>query len=183
MARTAIERILEDLESAIIFDEMDKPTAEKDSQMLTRFVGMDKEIHGRSADTLRFLSTSHLVLDEWSREYGFSEIVYTVQERGEGPGLILHRNDTPEADGFLKESKGGLIMCEDIFSFNLTYHDADGKTYDSWDSTEEGLNERLPAMISISLDIVNRSNPESPFRFISGVALPVARIRHGGDSL
>lgn len=122
------------------------------------------------------------MLDQWSREYGFAEIVYSVRESKDGDGYILYRSDTPEVDRFLREDEEGLVLCEDLFSFNLTYYDSDGETYDSWDSTEEGLKDRLPAMVSISLDIVNKSNPESPVRFLSGVALPVARIKYGRAS-
>ena len=61
MARIALERMLEDLES-IYFPKTSK-TLESEGATIqpTRFVGEDKEIKERSADSLRFLSRAHIV--------------------------------------------------------------------------------------------------------------------------
>ena len=65
---------------------------------------------------------------------------------------------------------------------NFTYYTDEGEEYESWDSTKDEFMGRVPAMVSILLEFVNRSNPEAPFKFKTGVALPMARNRYGKTS-
>jgi len=182
MARIALERIQDDLESAIVFYEEENLLNKGDLDSWNQFAGEDNESQGRSVDSIRFISRSHLILDQWSREYGIARIAYSIRESEDGEGFILYRSDTPEINKFFREEEEGLVLCEDVFSFNLIYYDPDGNPYDSWDSNEETIKGKLPAMVSISLDIFNRFSPESPIRFLSGVALPMARIKYGKAS-
>ncbi len=52
-------------------------------------------------------------------------------------------------------------------SVDFTYYDAEGEEHDSW---EEGLPER----VSISLEFLRGSDPESTLKFVTSVALRVA---------
>ncbi|HOP46112.1 MAG TPA: type II secretion system protein GspJ [Desulfobacteraceae bacterium] len=182
MARIALERIQDDLESAIIFDEDENLPYKVDLDSWNQFAGEDSESQGRCMDSIRFISRSHLILDQWSRKYGIARIAYSIRENEVGEGFILYRSDTPEIDKSFSEEDKGLVLCEDVFSFNLTYYDSDGNPYDSWDSNGEAIKGKLPAMVLISLDIFNRFSPESPIKFISGVVLPMAGIRYGRTS-
>ncbi len=165
MARIALERMLEDLESAYIHP----PSPE------VEFVGDDKEINGSSADTLRFISRAHLVFSEQEQASGRAEIGYYVEEDEEEERLVLYRKDVPWGVEASEEDTGGLVLCEKLRSVNFTYHDAESEEHDNWDSTTEAFKDRIPQMVSILLEFENKSDPETPFRFLTRVALPMGQ--------
>jgi prepilin-type N-terminal cleavage/methylation domain-containing protein len=179
MARIALERMVEDLESVYVSQQAKSSETEEDNQETSPFVGEDAEIDGRSADTLRFHSKAHIVFNEQDIGAGTTEIVYNVKENQEGDSFFLYRSDTPELEEGPKEGIGGLILCDGLYSVSFTYYDDDGEAHDSWDSTSESFKERLPARVSILLEFVNPSDPETPFKFTTGVALPLARNTYG----
>jgi len=178
MARIALERIIDDLESAYVSQ---NAKSQEDDIQVTGFMGEDSEINGRSADTLRFPSRSHLVFNAEDGDNGATEITYYVTENEEGESLTLYRSDTPKFEEGPEEGVGGLVLCDDIYSINFTYHDENGEVYDKWDSTEEEFKGKLPVMVSIELLFINRSDPESHLRFKTGVALPMARGKDWKD--
>jgi general secretion pathway protein J len=160
MARTVMELIREDLESACV----------------SEFIGEDDEINGMDADTLSFKSRTHLVLAEDDQAAGTAGIAYYALEAQEDENsLILYRSDTPGSVDPPDPGTGGLEVCVGLSSVNFTYSDERGDTYDSWDSTEKKDKEKLPKMVSIQLAFVNKKDPEAPLRFRIGVALPMAR--------
>lgn len=176
MARIALERMHEDLESvyALPSGESSEPDEEDESVQVFAFVGEDKEINGKSADSLSFISRAHLVFGEQEQTSGTAEIAYYVGETDEGEGLVLYRSDTPRGAEAPDEETDGLVLCEKLLSVDFTYYDAEGEEYYNWDSTTgESGDDRIPKMVSISLEFVNKSDPEAPFRFLTKVALPV----------
>jgi len=177
MARTVMIRMQEDLES-IHFKETAASKPEGSSVEPATFLGENKEIKGRDADTLRFLSRAHLVFDEEDENPGIAEISYYVSENEVEDSLALYRTDRPELEGPQEEGTGGLILCDNLFSINITYHDADGEMHEAWDSSEDESKHKLPAMVSILLEFVNIRNVEQPYKFMTRVALPMARERH-----
>lgn len=178
MARIALGRVLEDLESIYFSKTSETLESEGATIQPTRFVGEDKEIKERSADSLRFLSRAHIVFDEEDKDFEVAEIIYYVRENEDGDSLVLYRSDTLEFEETLTEDKSGLVLCDGLFSVNFAYYDMNGKVYDSWDSTEGDFVDRLPAMVSIELSFANRSNLEAPIKFMTGVTLPMARDKY-----
>jgi len=179
MARTALGRMLEDLES--IYFSKTARVLEPDGETIqpARFVGENKEIKGRSADSLRFLARAHLAFDEEDENLGVAEIIYYVKKNDDGDSMVLYRYDTLEFEETLTKDKEGLILCEGLLSVNLTYYDKNGEVYyNSWDSTVGDFIDRLPAMVSIELMFENRSNPQAPLKFITSVALPMAKDKY-----
>ncbi len=177
MARTVMIRMQEDLES-IHFKETRSSESEGSSLDLSTFQGENKEIKGRDADTLRFLSRAHLIFDEEDENPGVAEISYYVSENDIEDSLALYRSDRPELEEPHEEGTGGLILCDGLFSINIIYHDADGEMRENWDSSEDEFKHKLPAMVSILLEFVNIRNVEKPYKFMTRVALPMARERH-----
>jgi general secretion pathway protein J len=183
MARVTLERIKEDLESVYLPPPVGDEGFEEEGFWSTGFLGKAEEIDGRSADTLRFLSTAHLVFDEADKEAGVAQIAYDVKEsEGEEEGFVLYRSDRSEFEqGVEGEEGAGLVLCEGIRAIHFIYYDDRGQDYEGWDSmeAEEG---RLPARVSIVLEFVNKANPETPLRFVTGVALPMAMAEYGKES-
>lgn len=177
MARIALERMLEDLESGYIPKNPEIGISEESHPPSSQFVGEDMEIKGRYADTLRFTSRAHVNLSGQEQDPGAVEISYYVMENEEGDDLVLYRGDRPifeEAFPF-EENTGGLVLCDRLVSVDFTYHDENGEVRENWDSTSEEFKGKLPKMVSISLEFVNNSNPEVPFKFTTSVALPMSR--------
>ncbi|MEE9612753.1 MAG: type II secretion system protein [Desulfatiglandales bacterium] len=179
MARIVLERMVEDLESVYISHWRKVSENEEDTQESIPFVGEDAEIDGRSADTLRFYSKAHIVFNEQDKDAGTAHIVYEIKESLDGDSFFLYRSDTAELEEGSKEGTGGLILCDGLHSVNFTYYDDNGEAYDRWDSTSELFKEKLPARVSILLEFVNSSDPEAPFKFMTGVVLPLARNTYG----
>jgi general secretion pathway protein J len=177
MARIALERMREDLESVYVSKSKKKTGEQKGTIYPTPFVGEDKEIGGRPADTLNFVSRGHLVFDGGGENFDLARITYYVKKDERGEGLVLYRVDTPVIGQIPEKGTGGLALCEGLSSINLIYHDSSGNRQDGWNSTGDDLNKGLPSMVSIMLELRNPSDPERPFRFMSGVALPMARVK------
>lgn len=171
MARITLERMVEDLGSVYV----NIPPSDG-------FMGEDAEINGRNADTIRFLSRAHIVFNEDNVGARMAEIVYYIKESEEEDTFILYRSDTQEFEERPEEGTGGLILCDGLFSVNFIYYNDEGEEYESWDSTKDEFKGRVPAMVSIVLEFFNRSNPEAPFKFKTGVALPMARNSYGKTS-
>jgi len=178
MARIALERMREDLESAYFISEKGQSKSEEGPLHSTPFIGKDGEIDGRGADTLDFISRAHLVFDEEENDTGIAGISYYVRENDKGDGFILYRSDTPEFAKAPEEGTGGLILCDGLFSVDFTYYDGDGEPHDSWDSTEDEFRDRLPLMVAIELSFIDKSNIERPAKFILGISLPMGRYIH-----
>ena len=177
MARTVMIRMQEDLES-IHFKETGASESEESSIQPATFLGESKEIKGRDADTLRFLSRAHLMFDEEDENPGVAEISYYVSENEAEESLSLYRADRPELEEPQEEETGGLTLCDGLFSISITYHDADGEVHENWDTSEDEFKHKLPAMVSIMLEFVNIRNAEKPYKFMTRVALPMAREKH-----
>ena len=175
MARIALERMHEDLESVYIPENPKSSAPEEPASLLFEFLGEDKELKGRSADPLRFISTAHLVFSEEDEASGKAEIAYYVEESDEGEGFVLYRSDTPAFEEKPEGGTGGLVLCDSLHSVNFAYYDNEGEVSDNWDSTSEQFKDKTPRMVSILLEFLNKSDPETPFKFFTTVALPVGQ--------
>ena len=177
MARIAMERIIEDLESVYIQEMTSKGKSPTDTLAVPVFVGEDNEIDGRSADGLRFTSRAHVNLGGQERDPGAVEIVYYVREGDEGQGLIFYRSDRPlfEAAGSGEVDTQGLLLCEGLRSVDFTYHEQDGTVREDWDTDSEELKGTLPTMVSISLEFEHGSGSDVPLKFSTKVSIPAGQ--------
>jgi general secretion pathway protein J len=166
MARVALKIMNEDLEGSLISS--------------TRiFSGQDEEIDGRDADFLSFFSTNHISFEEPGKDSGNAGISFYVlekeEEQEEEKGLILYRSDILEREQVSEDKTGGAVLCEGLHSVNFMYYNSDGDEYDSWDSSDGQYMGKLPSMVTIRLEFLDKSNPEAPLRFETGSALPMAQ--------
>jgi general secretion pathway protein J len=173
MARITLERMIEDLESTYFAPLVEDQEPVEESLWPTEFVGKSDEIDGQ---ILRFFSTAHLVFDEEDKETGIAQITYSLRarEEEEETGFDLYRSDRSGLEQE-EEEDGGLILCEGVYAINLIYYDDRDRAHESWDSSEIEKEGRLPVRISIVLELVNKANPEAPLKFVTGVALPMAK--------
>lgn len=177
MARIALERMQEDLESLYAPQRPEPAESDEDKLSGADFVGDDAEIDGRGADSLRFMSRAHLVFSEEDQDSGTAKIEYYVEQSEEESHFVLYRSDTPETEEPPSKGTGGLVLCEKLLSVDFTYYNASGEVYDNWDSTSEAFKHKIPSMVSITLEFENKLNAETPYKFLTTVAIPM-----GGDA-
>ena len=179
MARITLVRMVEDLESAYISPFAGVSPSEENSPLETGFSGENIEIEGKYADSLDFTSRGHIVLTEEDETVASARISYYIKEADDGDSFILYRSDVPDFDEQPETGTGGLIICDRLHSIDFTFHDDKGEVYESWNSSADDTLGRLPSMVQIRLEFSNRSNPESPLRFMTGVMLPMASTGSG----
>ncbi len=174
MAGIAMQRMVEDLESLYVPKRGINTKSEERILQPLQFLGEDRETEGRSADALRFNSMAHIGLGGQEQGPGASEIGYYVRANDDGEGLVLYRRDRTifEQTSPPGEDAGGLVLCERLASVSFTYYEENGKVRESWDSTSDELRDKIPAMVSISLEFSNSLDPKVSLKFLTSVALP-----------
>jgi general secretion pathway protein J len=173
MARIALERMQEDLESVYMTERPEPTGLDEETDQASDFLGEDTDINGRHADSLRFMSRAHVVFSPRDQVSGKAEIAYYVAQNGEEEDFVLYRSDTPELTQAPDAGTGGLVLCEQLLSVDFTYYDAKGEEHTHWDSTAGAFKYTLPRLVSISLEFENALDPEAPYRFFTTVALPM----------
>jgi len=174
-ARITMERMIEDLESVYVQKGSPQAGSEGSKEPPFQFLGEVREIMGRRADTLRFISSAHIDFSGQDPGHGAAQIGYYVKESEDQEGFVLYRSDNPlfKETNPLYEEPGGLVLCEGLISVAFTYYGEGGRTSDSWDSASKGLENKIPKEVSITLEFENTLNPELPIRFMTSVALPM----------
>jgi prepilin-type N-terminal cleavage/methylation domain-containing protein len=178
-ARIALERITEDLESAYLFQGMKETDDEDEGPPYPGvFIGEAVAYEGRNASRLRFSSRAHIDFLEERTTPARAEINYYAIESETDKRFILYRSDTPEFDHRPKKNEGGLPVCDNLRSIEFTYHDNEGQGHENWDSTKGDFEGRLPLMVTVQLDFSINEDEEVPLRFMTAVAIPLARDMH-----
>jgi general secretion pathway protein J len=177
MARVALERIIEDLESVYISENKSSNKEKEDSYNYLLFIGEDKEIEGRPADNLSFISMANIDLGGQGQSPGVKKINYYVEKNSEGDDLVLYRREAPifEKELDFAGEKEGLILCEKLVSVNFSYHETNEETSEEWDSFLDAFKGKIPGRVSIFLEFVNAANPEEPIKFFTSVFLPLGQ--------
>lgn len=168
MARTAINRMAEDMESACGY------------RGSLEFVS--GEIETGDLMELSFLSSSHLDFDN-ERSSGTAIIHYFIvkddeEEKGEEDedSYILKRRDELYHGKATEDKEGGYILCNGLQSLTYKFYDGSGVEYDSWDSGSDltAQKNRFPAIVLIRMEFINPDNRDRPYSFMTKVFLPMA---------
>jgi general secretion pathway protein J len=170
MARVAMARIVDDLESAYI---PDKNIIDELSD-LNSFIGENEYIDGSRADKIRFISRAHIDFKDNSGNRNVAKIAYYAAQVEDTGAITLYRSDTLDSHDWPEEKTEGFVICEGLNSFYLTYTDENGQEYDTWDSSDISFKNKLPHMVAITLEFINKINYERPIQFTTGVFLPMA---------
>ena len=173
MARTALERISEDLASVYVGDlSKTKKSEEGAHQQRFLFVGEDRKVNDQNADTLRFLSYAHVSFKAGRQEEGPAEIVYYTQRNEDSGEQALYRSDTLDYLEGPEIGSGGFLLCDRLRWVDFTYYDREGVLHNAWDTKENNGKTALPSRVEISMGFENALDPENPLQFMTGVALP-----------
>lgn len=171
-AQVALERISEDLASALLVDGVE-------------FIGEEKDIDGLPANNLSFTSMAHIVFDQQIDHPGIAYITYTVEADGENDGeFLLRRSDdllaTTEAPDLNEAAANGFLLSDRLRSVKFTFIDEMGEEHENWNTfVEEGADKslrRLPVSVRCTLEYWIDKEEETSIRFSTGVLLPVGLI-------
>ena len=169
-AAIVLERISEDLQASYISvlpqNSFGEPAA------YTQFLGTDDEMNGQDADSLNFFSRLQPLFSNEDKTVSGLLVSYSVILGNEADELVLLRSESPE---FMDEpeAKQGLVVTDGLQAINFAYFDDKSEVHQSWDSESEEFRDRLPRMVSITLEFVNYENPDAPFKIMTSVSLPV----------
>ncbi len=173
-ARVALQRISEDISSALLIDGVE-------------FIGEDGDINGNPADVLGFPSMAHIVFDPDNDHPGVAYLAYTVvaDEDNEGE-LLLLRSDIPLATADIAGLSApdledqGFLLSDRLRSVDFLYIDEEGNEHESWTTVPEpgvGAEERkLPVAVRCVLEYWLDREQEISTIFSTSVLLPVGLI-------
>ena len=175
-AQVALQRISEDLESAVLTDDVE-------------FVGADTtETPDQREVIVRFASMAHLVFDPEGDQDGMGHITYAlVPDPDNQEEFILLRSDllvTPQEKDVKEEVPGGFLLSDRLRSVTFSYFDSSGEEHDLWDTRpdpqadadENKLKRRLPAAVSCRLEFWLDHEEEATLTFQTSVKVPVGMI-------
>ncbi|MGM0453267.1 MAG: PulJ/GspJ family protein [Thermodesulfobacteriota bacterium] len=177
MGKTCLSRISNDLSGVYVvrYPEYEPPDFD-DPADAYGFYAENRFIGSTDFSELRFVSTAHLPLGNETKS-GLAQIRYYVTESRESEtGYVLRRADTPfpydieKAD--FEQTENDPVLCEDIASLTLTFYDAKGDAYETWDSDAESMQYATPRAVKIELTLETENGSHA---FSTRVALPVYR--------
>ena len=164
-ARTAMERIQEDLESFFPGEHME-------------FTGTSESTGGYRADTLRFTSTAQIRLYPNQAPRGDTIIHYQAQTDPETGTLLLYRSELPVLPGTSDtETKDdddlGLLLCDQLLEVAFDYRNADGQDVEDWgDGEATTTSASLPERITITLRFADGQEETKGTLFKTALTLP-----------
>lgn len=163
-ARTAMERIQEDLES--FFPGVD---------MI--FTGTSESAGEYRADALYFTSTAHVRLHPDEAPPGHTLIRYQAQEDPDRGTLDLYRSERPAlpgaADADETDEDPGLLLCDQLLEVAFDYQDAEGQEVEEWGDDEETTSPAsLPEKITITLRFADEREGTEGTLFQTALTLP-----------
>jgi general secretion pathway protein J len=173
MARTALDRITEDLASAYFPEATLTQGADPSESEEIPFYGEEEEIDGIPCVGLRFLSLAHLDLSDDKGLAEPAEIAY-YGAAGRQEGVVdLYRSDTSLNRERPEAGTGGLLLCKGLSSIRLRFWDAAGDPHEAWNSSEGISKGKLPSRVSMVMEFPNAAAPDRPYRFTTGIAIPM----------
>ena len=126
---------------------------------------------------LQFASRAHVDLSADGKE-GLAIIRYYLEATDEGPApnLRLRRADALALGGQLPELTSDPIVCENIRTLKIRCIDAEGESFEEWDSSSEDYGYATPRAVGIRLEL-GADDDVTVFQTV--VALPLWRTASG----
>lgn len=176
-AQVAIERISEDLSSALLPEDVE-------------FIGTSGNNDSGGAEVLSFASMAHLVFDSENGHPGMGIIGYAVRpDKTDEQQLLLLRSDVlyrpSEDEAKIGDDVESFLLCDRLRSVRFSFIGIDGEEVEAWDTTidegEDTAERQLPTAVSCSLEFWINQDEETSITFETTVILPVGVIQPEGD--
>lgn len=155
MAAMAMHHIVSDLERVFVL----QPPFYRPPEMMAdelppyRFTGTTASLGGESFSEIRFVSGRHIDL-RGSGDSGLAAIRYYAEDDGDGRMTLKRRDRLVFAEAAPSDAPlPDPTVCTHLAGFEVTFIDADGDTYDAWDSEAESFKYATPTAVTIQLDV------------------------------
>ena len=179
MARTCLMRMTTDLANAyVVQPPFFRPPETTAPPSPFRFVAGGTADNTPPRILLQFASRAHVDLSAPKRR-GIAVIRYyleTMDDEASEPTYRLRRADMLAEAGDLAELRGDPILCENIRELQLQYFDAEGESFEEWDSSSADQNFATPRAVRIRLEL---AAPAGSAVYQTTVALPFWRSPRG----
>ena len=172
-AQVVLQRITEDLSSALLVDDIE-------------FSGNNKENDSSRGNILEFTTTSHVIFDPGNDHPGIALVAYILkQDRENDQTFVLLRRDNllrpyDKAEDYRDDTIDAFLLCDKVRSLTFTYVDETGDEVESWSSAAEDFQNppvrKLPVSVKVSLDLWLDDQQQDSIVFTTGVLLPVALL-------
>ena len=179
MARSCLMRMTTDLSNTYVpktpfFTQPE--TGQEPS--LYRFVAADTANGGDKDVRLQFASRAHVDFSI-ARRQGIAIIRYYLEaaDQSANPAFRLRRADVLSAVDELPEPQNDPIICDNVRALKLEYIDAQGESFEEWDSESADFNFATPRAVRIRLELIGVSGRATVFQTV--VALPLWRPPSG----
>ncbi|MBW2328911.1 MAG: type II secretion system protein [Deltaproteobacteria bacterium] len=172
-AQVAMERISEDLTSAVLPENVE-------------FISSKGESDTGRADELSFGSMAHLVFDSENGQPGMGIIGYAVRpDKNDEQQLVLLRSDVLYRPTEEQEKRDDdvepFLLCDRLRSVRFSFIARNGEELEIWDTRagegDEEVERRLPAAVSCRLEFWINQDEETSITFETTVILPVGLIQ------
>lgn len=172
-AQIALQRISEDLTSALLVDGIE-------------FIGNNQENDSVRGNILEFTSTSHIIFDAENDHPGIALIAYILKpDKDRENAFVLLRRDnllrpSDTSESFRDESIDAFLLCDRLRSVAFTYFDEAGEELERWTSSPEDIQDtdkrRLPVSVKVTLEFWLDDGEENSISFTTGILLPVGLL-------
>ena len=172
-AQIALQRISEDLSSALLVDGIE-------------FSGNSQENDSGRGNLLEFTSTSHIIFDTENDHHGIALISYIVKPDNEKDNVfVLLRRDnllrpSDTAEDFRGEDIDTFLLCDRLKSVKFTYINEAGEEQETWISLPEDITDdesrKLPVSVKVALEFWLDDDEENSIEFTTAVLLPVGLL-------
>ncbi|WP_417911657.1 PulJ/GspJ family protein [Candidatus Electronema sp. TJ] len=170
-AQVALERISEDISSAVLTDD-------------TNFVS-GKEGGLEQSRLLTFVSLAHLSFDPEKGLPGLGLISYALQpDKSNSRQLLLLRADSLNMPVSEEQKNGGeteaFLLADRLRSVKFTFFNRNGEEQDSWDTAvkeSEETERSLPAAVACRLEFWLDEEQDASISFQTTALLPTGLIR------
>lgn len=174
-AQIVLERITEDLESAVLTTD-------------SEFIAAATDGSDQKQVVVDFMSMAHVAFDPEESQDGIARIQYGVMpDPDNDEQLVLLRSDqllTPRDEERDEEFVGGVMLTDRLRALTLSYFNIEGEESDSWDTRVEedadeeeiNLKRRIPAAVSCRLEFWLDREEETTLTFQTMVNLPVGIV-------
>ena len=188
MARVALERISEDLQSVYAYVP-DSTSGDSDFGMPDKPPGGESLSFVGEPTEMVFSAKAHLGFGKEKGSGQLARITYSAEEQNsvDDESFSLRRKDVLLIDIIRSKVYGkdttespAYPVCKNLVSVEFKYYNDEDEENDNWDSSsEEGA---FPKKVSVSLEFITPSDPETPFKFSTSIPLQVQVKQKDADS-
>ncbi len=132
------------------------------------FIGVDEQVRGLDADSLRLMSVSRRVVRPGEPEHDVHSVEFRLADSPDGTGLALTKRTDPTRN--IPDDEGGVVdrIASGLVSLNFEYFDGA-----VWQTRWPESMGALPAAVKVTVALVDTEQPGDITAYTRMIALPL----------